>query len=152
MLRITIALLLVAGVASAEDSPLVALAKRTNRKASKTPVITNQNVGRGRVAIPTGDAPPAVTPAPATTPTAAAPAAPALPAWLLESPRPAAPPVPELSSTARSVAPQSSAQTTMATTSARNVAPTSGAVNYAPQSTAGSVAPASTAQNVQPPK
>src|SRR5687767_10909702 len=107
MLRITIVLLLVAGVASAEDSPLVALAKRTNRKASKTPVITNQTVGRGRIAIPTGGAPP--TPAAAATPAAPAtpaPVAPALPQWLLESPRPAAPAVPEVASSARAVAPQ----------------------------------------------
>src|SRR5688572_27283292 len=59
MLRTTLALLLVAGVVSvsAEDSPLVALAKRTNRKASKTPVITNDTIAatKGRISMGGGE-------------------------------------------------------------------------------------------------
>ena len=134
--------LLVASVAIGEDSPLVAAAKRTNRKASKTPVITNAKLSKSRAHLSTAAenlAPlpkPEAAPAPPVRPeTTAAPA----------STRPSAIPT-----TARSVAPQSTAGTVAPTTGAQTVVPQSTGQTVAPQSTGQSLAPQSTARTVAP--
>ena len=139
-------LLFVSVVAQAEDSPLVALAKRTNRKASKTPVITNETVAKsgGRVSIASGPATPlpVLPPAPAV-----ATAAPTAPAKEAPSTTDVGPPT-----TARNIDPASSART---------IDPASGAGQIEPQSytvrsidptttTVRSIDPASSAQNVAP--
>jgi hypothetical protein len=127
-------LLTTAMVSAAEDSPLVALAKRTNRKAAKTPVITNatlagSTIGKGRVSMPAGEAlplprvPSAAAPQAAATP-AAAPAPRAAAAAPVATTTPAYP-----SSTARIIEPQSSI---------RSIVP-SAAAGMAPQSTARNV-------------
>src|SRR3954447_11397262 len=78
MFRTLLAFLLFAGVASAQDSPLVALAKHSNRTASKRPVITNDTLAtlKGRISFAAGETPsgpvPVYVPAPATPPAHAA--------------------------------------------------------------------------------
>jgi hypothetical protein len=74
-------MLLAATLVSAEDSPLVALAKRANRAKSKTTVITNETVlqSKGRFSQAPGAAMTTVAPLPST-PAAAAPTPPASPA------------------------------------------------------------------------
>ena len=160
MLRFTIALLLAAGVVSAQDSPLVALAKRSNRKASKTPVITNQTVGQrsGRISTVDGAVPPLTTGT-----TAAAPATAASPAPVTQPARPATPaaPAPAMASSmvapadpkaasVRNIDPYSTARSVEPSSSARTVAPVSGAQNINPTSTVQTVQPTSTVRTVAP--
>src|SRR3954454_21411078 len=106
MFRTLLAFLLFAGVASAQDSPLVALAKHSNRNASKRPVITNDTLAtlKGRISFTAGETPsgpvPTYVPAPPT-PAAQAPT---------NSPAPAViPAYYSLPSSARNIAPQTSA-------------------------------------------
>lgn len=147
MLRTTLALLLVAGIASAEDSPLVAAAKRSNRQASKTPVITNSTLAksRGRLSTASEQLPPLPSPtvAPGTKPAAPAPARDET--RTTQTQQPATP-----ASTARMIEPSSSARSTAPTSSARSVEPTSGVRNTDPSSTARTVQPQSTAKTVNP--
>src|SRR6266576_1102851 len=137
MFRTALALLLLAAVASAEDSPLVALAKRSNRSASKRPVITNETVAasKGRISFTAGNtqsgqATSAEIPA-AATPTVVPP----VPAQAGRSATRVYPPASAaaaptqeyaLPTTARNVEPQSSV---------RNVEPSSSVRNIDPQST-----------------
>ncbi|HEX2123617.1 MAG TPA: hypothetical protein VHL59_18450 [Thermoanaerobaculia bacterium] len=165
MLRTALVVLLVAGVASAEDSPLVALAKRTNRKASKTPVITNETVAasKGRLSMAAGD----TTASTGTQETSAAVVAgPVSPARLApqakadaqpQAPAPAAAAVVDPyrtptnpASTVRNIEPQSSARNTDPQVTARTIDPSAAPVNANPQSTARTIAPESTARNIQP--
>ena len=138
-------LLTTAMVSAAEDSPLVALAKRTNRKAGKTPVITNATLGasttgKGRVSMPEGEALPLPSVPASAAPKAAAPAA--APAPRAAAAAPAAPATPAYpSSTARIIEPQSSI---------RSIVP-SAAAGMAPQSTARNVEPQAVAP-VKPPQ
>jgi hypothetical protein len=140
---------------SAEDSPLVALAKRTNRKATpKAPVITNEMVSKskGRLSMAGGDGttatnsaptlPPAAAPAPATTTTPPPVGVPVV--------RVTSAPAPAYPSSARNIDPQSTVQFRDAQASARTIDPTSGAGRIDPQSTAGTIQPATTAQNIPP--
>ena len=152
--------------ASAEDSPLVALAKRTNRKASKTPVITNEMVARsqGRLSMPAGETPsasnalpplsPASTPRPATTraagPSKSQATVATTTATPTTTPTTATPNGP--SSTARSYEIQSTARTVTPQSTVRTVEPYSGAGRIEAQSTAQTIQPASTAQYVPPPQ
>jgi len=164
MLRTALALLLLATVASAEDSPLVALAKRSNRAASKTVVITNETVtaSKGRISDPAGDTQPAqttsapatpraaATPAPARTPTpqatpAAAPAYPAKKTGAV-----AASPEYALPTTARNIEPQSTVRNVDPQSTARNVDPQSTVKNVDPQSTARTIEPQVTVRNIEP--
>jgi hypothetical protein len=140
MRRTALAILLLAGIASAEDSPLVALAKRTNRKAPKSPVITNQTIGThaGRVSFAGGQMPPINLTAPPDSSSAKATNTTQTTAATATTQTTATPTPP---STARNIQPPSSA---------RNVDPSSGARAVAPQSTGATVPPASTAQTVQP--
>ena len=154
MIRTTLALLLTTAVVMAQDSPLVALAKRTNRKASKTPVITNETVARskGRVSLPAGDTQAVAAALPALpTPTAA-------PTAQEETPRqPAraataaatAPYTAPATTTVRNITPESTARTIMPET-ARTIEPATTARQITPQSTVPTVQPASTARNIQP--
>jgi len=148
-----------AAMASAEDSPLVALAKRTNRKAAKAPVITNETLarGKGRVSLPEGE--PAPLPSIATTSASAVATAAATtpqPVQQPERPRvapPAAPVTPAQNapaSTVRNIEPQSSARfITPAASTVRTVQP-SAAAPVNPQSTAGRIDPQSTVRNIDP--
>ncbi len=166
MLRIALVVLLAAGVASAsaQDSPLVALAKRTNRKASKTPVITNETVAasKGRLSTAAGDttaststqtavvagtvspapmAPQAKAKAEAQAQAQAQAATPEVPAYRTPT-NPA--------STVRNIEPQSSARNTDPQITARTIDPSAAPVNANPQSTARTIAPESTARTIQP--
>lgn len=136
MRRMIPLLLLIAAVASAEDSPLVALAKRTNRKASRTPVITNEMVARsnGRLSMPAGET---INPANSLPPLAPAAAA--------ATTKPA-----NAASNTGTVEPQSPIRFLSPQSTARNIDPSSGAVRITPQITAQTVQPESTAQTVQP--
>jgi hypothetical protein len=162
MLRIILVSLVFAGVVSAQDSPLVALAKKSNRKASKTPVITHQTLAnRDRIAVPAAEpapaaeptpataAHPAVAPAPATAATpATAPAKPAAPAGARVAV--AAVPSNYSGTTVRNIEPSSSAQVIAAQSTAATTPLTSGAGRFEPQATGRAVQPASTARSVQP--
>ncbi len=164
MLRIALVVMLVAGVASAsaQDSPLVALAKRTNRKASKTPVITNETVAasKGRLSTAAGD-----TTASTSTQTAVvagtvspAPMAPQAKAKAeaQAQAQAATPEVPAYrtptnpASTVRNIEPQSSARNTDPQITARTIDPSAAPENANPQSTARTIAPESTARTIQP--
>jgi len=160
MLRTTILLFLVAvaSVAWAEDSPLVALAKRTNRKASSRPVITNETVAASKGRISVSSAEPVKSSSPRAT-GAPAPAAPSQPqarattAAAPANPQPATPAAPTSgypASTARNIEPTSSAQTITPQSTARTIDPSTGARTIDPQSTAGTIQPASTARNIEP--
>src|SRR3954468_6024269 len=129
MFRTLLAFLLLAGVASAQDSPLVALAKHSNRNASKRPVITNDTLVtlKGRISFTAGETPsgpiPVYVPAPPTPPAQAPTSLPA----------PAVIPADySLPSTARNIAPQTSASTTAPQSTARTIEPSSGARNVEP--------------------
>lgn len=159
MLRTTLALLLFAAVASAQDSPLVALAKRSNRAASKTVVITNETLAtsKGRVSTSESETQVAQTtsaPAPATSPApAAAPQAAAKPATRPASAASAVVPPPaeySLPSTARNIEPQSTVRNVDPQSTVRNVDPQSTVKNIDPQSTARTIDPQTTARNVEP--
>lgn len=145
MLRTTLAFLLLAGVASAQDSPLVALAKRTHRTASKTPVITNESLAtlKGRVSFAAGQTQSA--PAPAYVPASSAPG----PQARTTSAAPAVPVDYSLPSSARNIEPQVSARTTMPESSAHTIEPTSGARTIEPQSTARTIEPQVVVRNPQ---
>jgi hypothetical protein len=152
MLRTIVALCLATAFvsASAEDSPMVALAKRTNRKASKAPVITNETLAnsKGRMSMSSGETvpPPAIalTPSP-TVQAATKPAAQTIPAASFQpATRPADP-----NSTVRNIEPQSSARYITPQSTARTTqAPT--APNITPQSSNTNITPASTARNITP--
>jgi hypothetical protein len=163
MRKILVVLLVVAGSVSAQDSPLVALAKRTNRKASKTPVITNATVAasQGRMSMAAGEAAAAqsqtATPAAAATEAAAAtPAAvPPAPAVQYVAPKTitrAAPVVtsymPQPASTARNIEVQSTAVTIAPVSTVQNIEPASSARTVEPPSSARNVEPASTVRFV----
>jgi hypothetical protein len=167
MVKAIVGLLLVAAVASAEDSPLVALAKRANRKASKTPVITNDTVARsrGRFSLPAGqETATAADVSSASAGSAASPAAPPPPAAMpapVVTPKPAAAPTQGVTpgtlgtgayaeSTARNIQPaQSTVRNIEPQSSARNVTPASSARSI-PAPTPPTVVPQSTARNIQP--
>jgi hypothetical protein len=162
-MRLGIAVLVLAAftVSAQEDSPLVALAKRSNRKASKTPVITNATVSgsKGRVSFGGGEngqttaALPAPTIAAATAAApnakaqpakaAAASAKPAYPAATAQMPASSGPAssatFKPITSTATYVAPPSSARTMPAT----SAVPVAGA-----QNTVRTVQPTSSARNI----
>ena len=153
-------LLVAAAVATAQDSPLVAAAKKTNRKNSKTPVITNATVGKGngRIAYASGEPKPLPSvPATATT----APAAPAAKADNTPRPsnqQPAPDPVAGYQTTVRNIEPQSTVRTSTpqaaparAPQGAPTTMPTSAGRNIDPASSARNVAP-SVVQPAQPPK
>ena len=141
MFRIVLAVLFLAAVASAEDSPLVALTKHSNRTASKTPVITNETVAssKGRISFTAGEAPSVQ----------AAPSHVAAPAVLTTAPTTTAPPAARAytpvtapaadynpPTTVRNIEPQSSATRTEPQSTARTIEPSSGARSVEPQSTA----------------
>lgn len=134
----------VAGVAAAQDSPYVALAKRTNRKA-KSPVITNETVAnsKGRLSTPAGETTPAENAMRFSAPTSAKTAKPAVKAQ--ESTQPALP-----QTTAKNLAPQSTAPVVKPQSTAPVVAPQSTAPVVKPQSTNRAAEPGSTAKNVNP--
>jgi len=151
MLRTMIVLLLVAATVSAEDSPLVALAKRTNRKASKTPVITNETVARskGRLSMAGGETPrtqPTLMPASTATPESSSAASPSYAQGTAAAATVSSYP----SSTVRNVEPQSSARTVASQSTARTVEPSSLAGRIEPQSSAQTVRPEITAQTIRP--
>ncbi|HVG24073.1 MAG TPA: hypothetical protein VND45_07970 [Thermoanaerobaculia bacterium] len=146
-------LVLSAAVVSAEDSPMVALAKRSNRKASKAPLITNETIARsrGHVSLPAGTAVNAPAPLPATVDAATTPAAAPTPRAAATEPartdalgRSYAP------SSARNIAPESTARNITPTSSARTINPTTAAGNITPQTTAGRIDPRSTARTITP--
>jgi hypothetical protein len=161
MFRTALALLLLAAVASAEDSPLVALAKRSNRSASKTPVITNETLAssKGRISFTAGNTqsgqatsaenPAAVTPnvVPPVSSQAGRSATRVYPPATA-----AAAPTTEyvLPSTARNAEPQSSVRNVEPQSSVRNIEPQSTVRNAEPQSTARNVEPQSTVRNIEP--
>lgn len=151
MRKLMILVLLAAATISAGDSPLVALAKRTNRKASKTPVITNDTVAKskGRLSAAGGDA---------TASTGAQPARTASPSYsqpeastARKESTPASTAAPNYpSTTVRTIQPQSTAATLNPSSTARTIQASSGAGKIAAQSTAQTVRPASTAQTSRP--
>ncbi|HEY0139850.1 MAG TPA: hypothetical protein VGF48_03080 [Thermoanaerobaculia bacterium] len=163
MLRTLPLVLLLAGTVLAADSPLVAAAKRSNRKASKTPVITNDTVGgsRGRVSTSTPAEVTASTngqpanaqrasatgmtaaPAPAAPTKAAAPTEPA--PVVVVSANPSFP-----TTTVRNIEKSSTAQTSATTSTARIIEATSGARVIEAQSTVQTTSPQSTARNIEP--
>jgi hypothetical protein len=171
MLRMTLALLLVTFTASAQDSALVALAKRTNRKPAQAPVITNDTVGgsKGRVSFGSSEQAAPASGANASTPRAKKTATPAAtpsaktppPAATDAAKEPEKADAPVKSTTVRSIEPQSTARTIAPPTSARTIEATSGARlipaqagtvrTTQPQSTARSIQPQSTARSTQPP-
>ncbi|HWW62138.1 MAG TPA: hypothetical protein VN181_12280 [Thermoanaerobaculia bacterium] len=135
-----VAILLVAGVASAEDSPLVALAKRTNRKGSKTPVITHETLANSVGRVSTAAETTTSSSAPFTVPPVVMPAAPA-------------PPKRELTAASTEPAPEtgypaSTARNVEAQSSARTIDPSSGAGRIEAQSTVRTIQPESSAQNI----
>ncbi len=147
MRTIVFGMLLAATAMSAEDSPLVALAKRVNRAKSKTMVITNETVthSKGRFSQASGDATPAPLPTPAAS--SPAPAAPTPQAKPVALPAPQRTPLPgEVGSgaygesTARIIEPQSSA---------RNIEPGVRAQPMGPTVVA-PVLPESSARNITP--
>lgn len=121
------ATLAVANDAVADDSVLVALAKRTNRQASKTPVITNETLATstGRISVASGDAKATPSAPSTTTATGAKVSVIAVPAN-------------PTGGTARNIPAQSTAT---------NEAPRSSAANAQPQSTARAADASSTASN-----
>jgi hypothetical protein len=158
MLRTFIALCLVAGFASAEDSPLVALAKRTNasRKPSKRTVITNETLAGGRSVLTTagGQAAGSATttdPSPYALYLATAPRLPVRPAseatpdTMSTDSRPLYP-----ATTARTIEPTITAVTIEPESTIRTIEPTSGAQNIEPQVTARSIPTESTANTIEP--
>src|SRR3954470_17286907 len=135
MFRTILAVLLLATVASAEDSPLVALAKRSNRSASKLPVITNESVAssKGRISFTAGETPSVQASAghvPAPASSTVAPTTPAPPAARAYTPTTASAATSadyNLPSTARNIEPQSSATKTEPQSTARTIEPSSAA-------------------------
>lgn len=153
MIRVAaVAFLLVTVSAAAEDSPLVALAKRTNRQASKRPVITNETLAKSsnKVSFASGDSLPAP----------ALPKAPSTPTSQQTANSPVAQNAPKdlagqagnyPTSTARTIDPQSSARTIDPQSTAGTIQPTSDTVRQInPTSTAANIQPQSTAQNIVP--
>ena len=157
MRTIAFGLLFAATMLSAEDSPLVALAKRANRAKSKSMVITNETVthSKGRFSQASGDGA-TVTVATAPSPAAATPTAGATPA----ASRPAAAPSQRITlpgevgsgaygaSTARIIEPQSSARN-IEPTGARATAPVGTTQPMGPTVVA-PVMPQSSARNITP--
>jgi len=149
MRKLTLAILLLAGVSVlADDSDLVALAKRTHRATSKTPVITNDTLAasKGRISISSGPASaPAPAPAamPAVSTTTSAPA-PQHAAGVAVAPNRVSAPIDNVSMPAE-VAP------TAPQTSSVHYSPAEGtARSVTPESTARNIEPTSTARNIQP--
>lgn len=166
MRTMILGLLLTTTLVSAEDSPLVALAKRTNRTVSKKPVITNATLsgsaGKGRVSMSSGEAVPlpSIAAAPARAQSAAAVAAAAATPATPQAPATAAPaattpatPAPAVSaygaSTVRNIDPQSSARAIAPASTGRTIeaASTSRTIEA---TNAGRIDPQSTARNIQP--
>ena len=147
MLRAIVGLFLIASVVSAEDSPLVALAKRANRKASKTPVITNETVARsrGRFSLPAGQetATAAEVKSASAVPSAATP-----PPVPMPTPAVTPPPAP---APAQGVTPGTLGTGAYAASTARNIVPQSSVRNIEPQSSARTTLPASTARSIPAP-
>lgn len=168
MYKILAAVALVTTAVAAADSPLVALAKRTNRAGSKSPVITNETLAKTRGTFSTagGESAAAEPPkasaksastiarqpavkvegasAPAPDP-AAAKTAPAAASAVL-TPRSA----PAMSSVGMSVYPQTTVRNIEPQSTARTVTPASTAGTINPTSTASTSTPATSAQNIQP--
>lgn len=143
MRNLTLAILLLASVSVlADDSDLVALAKRTHRATSKTPVITNDTLAasKGRISISSGTASPPA-PAPAAMPAVSTTSAPA--------PKPVA-----QHAAGVAVAPNRVSAPIDNVTLPAEVAPTApqtSSVHYSPaEGTARSVTPESTARNIEP--
>jgi hypothetical protein len=155
MFRTALALLLLATVAAADDSPLVALAKRSKRTASKTPVITNETLeaSKGRIsyAADASSTPSTSAPVPAAAKSTAVPAD-SQPRKQAPAAGPAATAATEYSlpSTARNIEPQSTVTLTTPQSTVHNVDPQSTARAADPQSTARNVDPQSTARNIEP--
>ena len=150
MLRLMLVVLLLTSFASAADSPLVALANRTNRKASKTRVITNETLAasKGRISVASGEAagpsagrrlPPAPAPPPRVAPQQAQTAAPSATTTPAYAP-----------TTARNIEPSSSAQSITPQSTAGTIQPSSGARRIDPQNTSRTIQPASTARTIEP--
>lgn len=155
MLRMTAVVVLGSAVVlTAADSPLVALAKRTNRSASKTPVITNATLAQhsGRISIATDvenaskQAPklPPATPRQEPARTAVSPAAAPRPTITMATPV-------NPSTTVRNIEPQSTAVTVTPQSTAGVIQGTSSVQSITPQSTAGTITPQSTARTITPP-
>jgi hypothetical protein len=152
MLKTGLALLLVAGVASAADSPLVALAKRTNRKAPKTAVITNDNLATGNGRVSTGSQPSGTAPTatPAAQATQAAPATSPAPAPTGARIAGAPAPVETPTTSVRNVEAQSTARNVEPTVTSRSVDAPTTAKYVTPLATAKSNEPPSTVRNIDP--
>ncbi|HYH07740.1 MAG TPA: hypothetical protein VEK11_11855 [Thermoanaerobaculia bacterium] len=152
MRKIVLGLLLVTTVASAEDSPLVAAAKRTNRKAPKSRVITNDTLARsggGRMAVASGEAKPLPVVPPSTTP------APAPQSTSRPSPTTVPAPAPAMGdgtpyTSARNIDPQASARTIAPTSSITVAPPPSSAGRIDPSSSGRNIDPSSSARNIEP--
>jgi len=156
MRKLTLAILLLASVSAlADDSDLVALAKRTHRATSKTPVITNDTLAasKGRISISSGTAStpaatPAVMPAVSTSTPAAKPVA--QQASVAVAPNRVSAPIDNVTVPAAvaSTEPQSSSvHYTPAESTARIMTPESSARDIQPQSTARNIQPESTVRN-----
>ena len=155
MRTIAFGLLLAATLVSAEDSPLVALAKRATRAKSKTMVITNETVthSKGRFSQASGDSTTAApAPAAAATPVPA-PRSQQNPAVLTAPLKTTLPG--EVGSgaygpsTARIIEPQSSARN-IEPTGARPTAPAATTVQTIGPTVVAPVTPQSTARNITP--
>ena len=132
-------LALAAAVSAFADSPMVQLAKRANRKASTSRVITNATVGKGEGRVSTGSQPAAAAPTvpqSASTTTSAPAKQPA--------PRTDTAPLPN----AYQQPPQKNSS--MPASSAKNVEPTSSAKSNDPTITAHSTTPPSNVKTTQP--
>ncbi|HUR79408.1 MAG TPA: hypothetical protein VM733_01485 [Thermoanaerobaculia bacterium] len=157
MRTLVIGMLLATAMVSAEDSPLVALAKRSNRAKSKIPVITNQSVAhsKGRFSQSSGDA---VTPVTVAAPSPAAPTPVAAATPVAAKPAPAVNPRITMpgevgsgaygASTARIIEPQSSARN-IDPTGVRATAPTAATQPMGP-TIVQPVTPQSSARNIAP--
>lgn len=151
-----IAFALLAVTAIAEDSPLVALAKRSHRAESKTPVITNDTlIKSGRASFATGDPANAPTLPPAQSAPAPAASAPS-PATPVAQPRfnypaPGADAQQATSSSVRNIDPtQSTVRYIEPQSTVRNIDTAVTVRNIDPQSTANNIDPQSTARTIEP--
>lgn len=159
MLKSAAILLLLGTTLVAEDSPLVALAKRTKREGSKVPVITNDTLSTsGRISVAGSSEPQAApgdktkTAATAQTAQAIAPV-PATPVYTPSAPATAAPAAKEPNiptTTARYVDPQSTATTIVPQSTLRTSDPTATLQYYTPPSTVNTMPLQSTAHSIAP--
>ena len=147
MRKLALAVLLLASVSVlADDSALVAMAKRTHRAASKTPVITNDTLAasKGRISVASGTAS-APAPSSYTPPSTSAPQH----AGVAVAPNKLAPTYDNFTvpQAVAGTAPQSSVRNTPVESTARSEAPSSSARTIQPESTARNIDPESTVRN-----